>query len=63
MKQAIFGFWNEKQGKILQIFLSAIIVAFIGILIGVYLIARNANPVFLDENGKPMPGSTESRQY
>ena len=54
MKQAIFNFWNQKQGTILQIVLGAIMVLFICIMIAVYLIAKQANPIILDEKGKPL---------
>jgi hypothetical protein len=33
---------------------SALIVLFLSILVGAYVIARQANPVFLDEHGKPV---------
>ncbi len=54
MKQVVFKFWNEKQGTILQVVLGAIMVLFICIMIAVYLIARQANPIILDEKGKPL---------
>lgn len=54
MKQRTAHFLAQKQGSILQLLLSLIVVAFIGILLTVYLVARHANPVFLDEHGKPV---------
>ena len=53
MKAKIVGFWTEKQGHILQIVLGAIFVLFIAIMIGVYVIAKRANPILLDEKGQP----------
>ncbi len=53
MKTAITDFWNKRQGHILQIVLGGIMLLFIAILIGVYLIAKQANPVILDEKGNP----------
>lgn len=47
-------FWAEKQGKILQFTLAGIMVLFIFIMIGVYIIARQANPIILDEKGRPL---------
>ncbi len=63
MRKAIVDFWSEKQGVILRIMLSAIMVLFIGILIAVYFVAKQANPVFLDEKGKPVQTQTESPGY
>lgn len=57
------GFFAAKQGKILQIALSFITILFIAILIGAYLIAKRANPVFLDEQGKPVQTEGEARGY
>ncbi len=37
-------------------FLSFIVVLFIGILVGVYLIARQADPVILDDHGNYRSG-------
>lgn len=51
----------QKQGSILKVLLSFIVVLFIAILFTVYLVARNTNPIFLDEHGKPVNAqSTES---
>ncbi len=44
----------QRQGTILKWLLSLIIVLFIGILFTAYLLARHANPVFLDEQGRPV---------
>ena len=48
------NFLSEKQGTILKVFLSFIFVLFIGILVVVYFISRQANPIILDETGKPI---------
>lgn len=61
MKQRTAQFLAQKQGSILQVILSLIVGLFICILFTVYLVARHANPIFLDENGKPVNAqSTES---
>jgi hypothetical protein len=41
----------DARGALLPKFLGFVMVLFIGILIGCYLIAREANPVMLDEHG------------
>ncbi|MBK7704621.1 MAG: hypothetical protein IPN69_15010 [Acidobacteria bacterium] len=53
MKAKIVSFWSERQGHILQIVLAAIFILFIAIMIGVYVIAKRANPILLDEKGQP----------
>lgn len=55
MKKAILNFWSARQDKIVQIALAAIMLLFFSIMIGVYVIARRANPILLDEKGKPRP--------
>jgi len=50
---------GEKQGTILQVVLGGIMVLFIVIMVGVYLIAREANPIMLDEQGRPRHAATE----
>jgi hypothetical protein len=54
---------GEKQGTILQIVLGGIMVMFIAIMIGVYLIAREANPIMLDEQGRPKNAATEKPRH
>lgn len=44
----------EKQDVIVQLFLSFIFILFVGILIVVYFVAKKANPIILDQNGKPL---------
>lgn len=63
MKKAVINFWDEKQGTILQIFLGFIMLLFIGIMITVYVIAKRANPILLDEQGKPKYSQTTSPNY
>lgn len=48
----------QKQGSILKFLLSFIFVLFIAILVTVYLVARRANPILLDEHGKPVNSQT-----
>jgi hypothetical protein len=53
----------QKQGTLLKVLLGFIIVAFLGILLSAYLIARQANPIILDENGKPLNAPTKNIGY
>ncbi|HEY1495492.1 MAG TPA: hypothetical protein VGF49_13160 [Candidatus Solibacter sp.] len=41
----------DSRGALLPKFLGVVFVLFIGILIAAYVIARDANPVMLDEHG------------
>lgn len=43
-------------------FLAAVILLFIGILVYVYVEAKKANPVILDEKGRPRDGAPAGRQ-
>lgn len=63
MKKAIADFFGKHQGRILQIMLGAIMVLFIGILIATYIVSKRANPVFLDEKGRPVETQSETRSY
>ena len=45
---------SRKQGTILKFALSLIFLLFIGILVAVYFISKKANPILLDEKGKPI---------
>lgn len=38
----------------MKVVFGLIITLFLGILLGVYLVARSANPVMLDEHGRPV---------
>ncbi len=60
--KAIISVWNENQGRILQFVLGGIFILFIIIMIGVYLIAKQANPIILDEKGRPMGGQTTEQR-
>jgi len=51
-------FLAQHQGTILKLALSLIIVLFISILFTAYLVARQANPILLDEHGKPINART-----
>ena len=44
----------EKEDLYVRLFLSFISVVFISILVVGYFVARKANPVILDEHGKPI---------
>jgi hypothetical protein len=43
-----------RQGRTIRLALGLIFVLFIGILIAVAIISKRANPIMLDENGKPV---------
>jgi hypothetical protein len=53
MKRAI-SFLSRAQGIIVRCILTFVIVLFIGILVAAYFIASEANPILLDEDGKPI---------
>ena len=44
----------DKQGFILGAFLTLVMILFIGILVMVYVVSKRANPIMLDETGKPI---------
>lgn len=54
----ITSYLSRNQGKILTALLGLIFVIFIGILVTAYIVAKRANPVILDESGKPMNSQT-----
>lgn len=45
---------TKKKTGFFPIMLGGIMVLFIAIMITVYLIAKQANPIFLDEKGNPV---------
>lgn len=45
---------KPKQSSVLLVVLGLVMVLFIGILIFVYVVSKRANPVLLDETGKPL---------
>jgi hypothetical protein len=44
-----------KRSPFLIFFLAFVSAIFIGILIFVYIVTKQANPVMLDEHGRPVP--------
>ncbi len=48
----------RQQGKILTWLLGLVVVIFIGILVTAYIVAKRANPIILDETGKPVNAQT-----
>ncbi|MBZ5683462.1 MAG: hypothetical protein LAP86_00380 [Acidobacteriia bacterium] len=54
---------TPKQGSPLVYVLGLVFVLFIGILIFCYVVTRQANPVLLDPNGKPVTQSSESLHH
>lgn len=64
MKNKISAYFAKHQGVILNYMLAGICVLFISILIVVYFVSKQANPVFLDETGKPIRSQTDTpKQY
>jgi hypothetical protein len=63
MRKAVTEFFVEHQGRLLQGALAAIMVLFIGILVAVYFVAKSANPIFLDEKGRPVESQSGTRSY
>jgi len=45
---------NKLRGGFLLYFLMMVMALFIGILIFVWVVTKKANPVMLDEHGKPV---------
>ncbi|MFN0112794.1 MAG: hypothetical protein ACKVZH_28375 [Blastocatellia bacterium] len=58
MSKRIGGYLSRQQGKILTFVLGLVVVIFIGILVTAYIIAKRANPIILDETGKPVNAQT-----
>lgn len=58
MKAKLIKFWSHGQTHFLPIVLVGILFLFIAIMIGVYVVARQANPVLLDEKGQPKTTQT-----
>ena len=48
---------SRRKGTPLGYFLVFVFALFIGILIVVYLITKQSNPIMLDEHGKPVASS------
>ncbi|MEQ1604175.1 MAG: hypothetical protein ABL999_04835 [Pyrinomonadaceae bacterium] len=63
MRKTVTTFFSEHQGRLLQGMLAVITVLFIGILITTYFVAKSANPIFLDEKGRPIESQSGSRSY
>lgn len=47
-------FFVERQDIVVQLYLGFVFLVFIGILIMAYVIAKRANPILLDQQGKPI---------
>ena len=61
--KTINEFFKAKQGTLLQLVLGGIMVLFIAIMVTVYFIAKQANPIFLDEKGRPIQSQSGSQHY
>lgn len=53
----------RKKAGFFPVLLGGIMVLFIAILITVYLIARQANPIFLDEKGNPVQSQSDTYHH
>lgn len=60
MRKQVASYLARQQGKILTFILGLVFVLFIGILVTAYIIAKRANPIILDETGKPVNSQTVS---
>lgn len=58
MTKRITNYLSRQQGKILIFLLGLVATIFISILVAAYIIAKRANPIMLDENGKPVNTQT-----
>lgn len=58
MRKRIASYLSQQQGKILTFLLGLVFALFIGILVTAYIIAKRANPILLDETGKPVNAQT-----
>lgn len=58
MRKRIGNYLSQQQGRILTFVLGLVVVIFIGILVTAYIIAKRANPIILDETGKPVNAQT-----
>lgn len=63
MARRFVQYLSEKQGTILKVVLGLISLLFISILFTAYLIAKRANPILLDENGKPVNTQSAAPHY
>ncbi len=63
MRKKLAAFYDQKPGTVWQFIMGGIMVLFICIMIAVYLIARQANPIILDEKGKPLHSQSDSHNY
>ena len=58
MRKRIGNYLARQQGKILTFLLGLVFMIFIGILVMAYVVSKRANPVMLDETGKPLNSQT-----
>lgn len=58
MRKRIGSYLARQQGKILTFLLGLVFVIFVGILVTAYIIAKRANPIMLDDTGKPVNAQT-----
>jgi preprotein translocase subunit SecG len=61
MTKRIANYLARQQGKILTSLLGLVAVIFIGILVMAYVISKRANPIILDEHGKPVNEQTTNK--
>jgi len=63
MRKKLAAFYEQKPGTVWQLIMGGIMAFFICILIVVYFISKQANPIILDEKGKPLHSQSDSHSY
>ena len=63
MRKKLNDFYDRHPGVVWQLMMGGIMALFICIMIAVYLIAKQANPVILDEKGKPLHPESRTHNY
>ena len=63
MRKKMADFYDRHPGAVWQLIMGGIMVLFICIMIAVYLIARQADPIILDEKGRPLHTQRDPHGY
>ncbi len=50
----LFTFVATRQDLVLKAYFVFVVILFLSILVAAYVIAKRANPILLDEKGKPI---------
>lgn len=62
MRRRVTQYLSQKQGTILMMILSLVMLLFLGILVMAYIVSKRANPIFLDETGRPVNAQPVNRR-